>query len=258
MAWSPFRRANAGIIWVAIPGDYANQISTTSATAPAAFYQEPALGRSFSSSAASSYSNSYSWNLMAYPRGFMITIDKTLIESPGSDNVPVPPTIDRPRQAAERLAACWSPPLPLEGDTVEVTIRLGFNNRGETLAPPHITYIKAARGTAIDDVRASISRAVEACRKDDENGPPAVAGARHGHRERTLTGTFGKTEISVPRARLMGEDGKTQEWKSKSLRAYRNRVALTTAYAAGLRIREVALLKVASIESARMLIHVEK
>jgi hypothetical protein len=35
MAWSPFRRANAGIIWVAIPGDYANQIPTTSATAPA-------------------------------------------------------------------------------------------------------------------------------------------------------------------------------------------------------------------------------
>jgi transposase len=33
MAWSPFRRANAGIIWVWIPGDYANQISTTSATA---------------------------------------------------------------------------------------------------------------------------------------------------------------------------------------------------------------------------------
>ena len=38
---------------------------------------------------------------------------------------------------------------------------------------------------------------------------------------------------------------------------FRNRVALTTAYAAGLRVREVVRLKVASIESARMLIHVE-
>jgi integrase/recombinase XerD len=37
----------------------------------------------------------------------------------------------------------------------------------------------------------------------------------------------------------------------------RNRVALTTAYAAGLRIGEVARLKVSSIESKRMLLHIE-
>jgi integrase len=37
----------------------------------------------------------------------------------------------------------------------------------------------------------------------------------------------------------------------------RNRVALTTAYAAGLRIGEVARLKVSSIDSKRMLIHIE-
>lgn len=37
----------------------------------------------------------------------------------------------------------------------------------------------------------------------------------------------------------------------------RNRVALTTAYAAGLRVGEVARLKVTSIDSSRMLIHVE-
>ena len=30
---------------------------------------------------------------------------------------------------------------------------------------------------------------------------PVVAGHRHGHRKRTLTGTFGKTDIDVPRAR---------------------------------------------------------
>jgi transposase-like protein len=81
-------------------------------------------------------------------------------------------------------------------------------------------------------------------RKDDENGPPAVAGARHGHRERTLTGTFGKTEISVPRARLMGEDGKTQEWKSKSLRAYQRRTKaadalIASAYLSGTNTRRV-------------------
>ena len=37
----------------------------------------------------------------------------------------------------------------------------------------------------------------------------------------------------------------------------RNRVALTTAYAAGLRVGEVARLKVAAIDSPRMLIHIE-
>lgn len=37
----------------------------------------------------------------------------------------------------------------------------------------------------------------------------------------------------------------------------RNRVALTTAYAAGLRVSEVARLKVTSIDSQRMLIHIE-
>jgi hypothetical protein len=36
MAWSPFRRANAGIIGVEQPGDYANPIPTTSATGPTA------------------------------------------------------------------------------------------------------------------------------------------------------------------------------------------------------------------------------
>src|SRR5271166_2648231 len=34
MAWSPFQRANAGIVWVRQPGDYANPIPTTSATGP--------------------------------------------------------------------------------------------------------------------------------------------------------------------------------------------------------------------------------
>lgn len=38
----------------------------------------------------------------------------------------------------------------------------------------------------------------------------------------------------------------------------RSRVALTTAYAAGLRVGEVARLKVASIDSKRMLLHIEE
>jgi transposase-like protein len=60
-----------------------------------------------------------------------------------------------------------------------------------------------------------------------------VAGHRHGHRTRRLTGTFGPTEISVPRARLMGADGKTAEWKSKSLRTYQRRTKAAEALIAG-------------------------
>src|SRR3974377_488570 len=48
-------------------------------------------------------------------------------------------------------------------------------------------------------------------RPGEDEATPSVVGVRHGHRERTLTGTFGKTRIAVPRARLTGEDGKTGE-----------------------------------------------
>ena len=64
-------------------------------------------------------------------------------------------------------------------------------------------------------------------------GEAAVAGHRHGHRARTLTGTFGKTEISVPRARVRGADGKTREWKNKTLRAYQRRTKAADALIAG-------------------------
>jgi transposase-like protein len=62
---------------------------------------------------------------------------------------------------------------------------------------------------------------------------PAVLGVRHGHRRRGLTGTFGRTEISVPRARLVGADGRTSEWRSASLRAYQRRTKAADALIAG-------------------------
>src|SRR5450755_2405149 len=60
-----------------------------------------------------------------------------------------------------------------------------------------------------------------------------VTGHRHGSRVRTLTGTFGKTEIAVPRARLNTSDGKTKEWKSQSLRNYQRRTLAADALIAG-------------------------
>ena len=61
----------------------------------------------------------------------------------------------------------------------------------------------------------------------------AVAGHRHGHRTRTLTGTFGPTEIAVPRARLREASGQTREWKSQALRAYQRRTIAADALIAG-------------------------
>jgi putative transposase len=60
-----------------------------------------------------------------------------------------------------------------------------------------------------------------------------TAGHRHGSRSRSLTGTFGKTEISVPRARLERPDGTTIEWKSQALRAYQRRTLAADALIAG-------------------------
>ena len=70
-------------------------------------------------------------------------------------------------------------------------------------------------------------------RPGEDETTPSVVGMRHGHRERTLTGTFGKTRIAVPRARLTGEDGKTGEWRSGSLRAYQRRTRAADALIAG-------------------------
>ena len=60
-----------------------------------------------------------------------------------------------------------------------------------------------------------------------------VTGHRHGHRSRSLMGSFGRVEIEVPRARLNTPDGKTMEWKSKALRAYQRRTLVADALIAG-------------------------
>jgi transposase-like protein len=67
----------------------------------------------------------------------------------------------------------------------------------------------------------------------DVEVPAAVIGHRHGHRPRSLMGTFGKVEINVPRARLNTPEGKTTEWKSTVLRAYQRRTRAADALIAG-------------------------
>jgi transposase-like protein len=78
--------------------------------------------------------------------------------------------------------------------------------------------------------------------RDSEDG--TAAGYRHGSRVRTLMGTFGETEITVPRARLQAADGSTTEWQSTAFRAYQRRtlaadVVIASAYLAGTNTRRV-------------------
>jgi putative transposase len=81
-------------------------------------------------------------------------------------------------------------------------------------------------------------------RQAGDAGDAVASGVRNGHRERSLTGTFGKTRIAVPRARLTGEDGSTREWRSTALRAYQRRTQaadalIASAYLSGTNTRRV-------------------
>jgi putative transposase len=80
--------------------------------------------------------------------------------------------------------------------------------------------------------------------EEDAERPNGVTGHRHGHRSRSLLGTFGRVEIAVPRARLDTAEGKTTEWRSKALRAYQRRTRqadslIAGAYLAGTNTRRV-------------------
>jgi len=71
-----------------------------------------------------------------------------------------------------------------------------------------------------------------------------VVGHRHGRRPRTLSGTFGRVELSVPRARLVNAAGQTSEWRSQALRAYQRRTRaadalIAASYLAGVNTRRV-------------------
>src|SRR6056297_627677 len=67
---------------------------------------------------------------------------------------------------------------------------------------------------------------------------------RHGRRGRELVGTFGTDTVSVPRARIEGEDGRTTEWRSRALRRYqrltrRAEALIAAVYLAGTNTRRV-------------------
>src|SRR5437899_10877338 len=63
------------------------------------------------------------------------------------------------------------------------------------------------------ELEAALSRPRYARRRkeafENAGGASSVTGHRHGHRSRSLLGTFGRVEIAVPRARVDTEGGRT-------------------------------------------------
>ncbi len=95
-------------------------------------------------------------------------------------------------------------------------------------------FLRAMLESELDDVlaRSRYARRAKLPGGDAEDAG-GTTGHRHGHRSRSLLGTFGKVEIEVPRARLNTLGGKTREWKSQSLRAYQRRTLAADALIAG-------------------------
>jgi putative transposase len=99
-------------------------------------------------------------------------------------------------------------------------------------------FIEELIGSELDEI---LARPRYGRRADAAVG---IAGHRHGSRTRSLLGTFGKTEITVPRARLQAADGRTSEWHSSALRAYQRRTLaadalIAASYLAGTNTRRV-------------------
>jgi transposase-like protein len=98
----------------------------------------------------------------------------------------------------------------------------------------------AVRGKVRTFIEAILEEELEASllrkryeRHGDGRATAAAEGHRHGHRERTLTGTFGAVAIRVPRARLAAAEGGTREWKSSVIPAYQRRTRQAEALIAG-------------------------
>jgi transposase-like protein len=90
---------------------------------------------------------------------------------------------------------------------------------------------------------------------DEASAVAGASGHRHGHRPRTLTGTFGRVELEMPRARLNNDDGGTTEWHSRVVRTYQRRTLaadelIASAYLAGTNTRRVKRALAAVFRSA--------
>jgi putative transposase len=115
-------------------------------------------------------------------------------------------------------------------DPIEVGLRAKVRGFIETMIEEELTTV--------------LSRPRYGRRQDGKEAAVGGVGYRHGRRMRRLTGTFGSTDIVVPRARLVGADGVRSEWRSAALRVYQRRTLaadalIASTYLAGTNTRRV-------------------
>jgi putative transposase len=137
---------------------------------------------------------------------------------------------------------------PVQGSEVETTVHL-LDDWFDPIETSLRDQVRELIQTMIEsELEAVLSRSRYARRPKadpanaDDTG--SVTGHRHGHRSRSLLGTFGRVEIAVPRARLDTTDGKTMEWNSQVLRAYQRRTLaadalIASTYLSGTNTRRV-------------------
>jgi putative transposase len=118
-------------------------------------------------------------------------------------------------ETAEYVFDCWFDP-----------IEAGLRDRARE-------FLQAMLEAELDEVLARSRYARRGKPAVGDGKAVGVRGHRHGHRSRTLLGTFGRMEIAMPRARLDTADGRTTEWKSRTLGAYQRRTLAADALIAG-------------------------
>src|ERR1700716_262678 len=120
-------------------------------------------------------------------------------------------------------------------DPIEFGVRSRVRDFIETMMEEELEAVRS---------RPRYGRVAPTAGKEAGSAEAAATGHRHGHRSRTLLGTFGPVEVAMPRARLNATDGGTTEWKSKALKAYQRRTiaadaVIAATYLAGTNTRRV-------------------
>src|ERR1700757_3002378 len=140
-----------------------------------------------------------------------------------TDNTTKSPALQSPAETAVQVLDDWFDP-----------IEAGLRDRVREFIQ---TMIEA-------ELEAALSRPRYARRRitpdKSGDGPSGVTGHRHGHRSRSLLGTFGRVEIAVPRARLDSAEGRRASGRAR--RCGRTKQAdslIAGAYLAGTNTRRV-------------------
>jgi putative transposase len=122
---------------------------------------------------------------------------------------------------------------PSENETAEYVFDSWFDPIEAGLRDRAREFLQAMFEAELDEVLARSRYARRGKPAVGDGKAVGVRGHRHGHRSRTLLGTFGRMEIAMPRARLDTADGRTTEWKSRTLGSYQRRTLAADALIAG-------------------------